>query len=106
MGGWAAETRWQRTGGHGFPTNVPLTPEHVLSQWDVFTNFGACRARVEMGNMAADRCAIGRGWSGDVPDDVGRGDGDAHGQLGQYGRACQVEIVMGCLGRVVLVCVM
>lgn len=56
--------------------------------------------------MAADRCTIGRGWSGDVPDDVGRGDGDAHGQLGQYGRACQVEIVMGCLGRVVLVCVM
>ena len=41
-GGWAAETRWQRTGGHGFPTNVTLTPENILAKWDVFTNFGAC----------------------------------------------------------------
>ncbi|KAL4064513.1 hypothetical protein J3A83DRAFT_4100984 [Scleroderma citrinum] len=38
-GGWAAETRWQRTGGHGFPTNIKLTPEDVLSKWDTFTNF-------------------------------------------------------------------
>ena len=42
VGGWAAETRWQRTGGHGFPTNVPLTPEDIIAKWDVFTNFGAC----------------------------------------------------------------
>lgn len=41
-GGWAAETRWQRTGGHGFPTNVTLTLEDILAKWDVFTNFGAC----------------------------------------------------------------
>lgn len=41
-GGWAAETRWQRTGGYGFPTNVPLTPENVLAKWDVFTSFGTC----------------------------------------------------------------
>ncbi|KAF8557431.1 NAD(P)-binding protein [Imleria badia] len=43
-GGWAAETRWQRTGGHGFPTNVTLTPEDVLAKWDVFTNFDDGRA--------------------------------------------------------------
>lgn len=40
MGGWAAQTRWQRTGGHGFPVNKPITPEAILSKWDVITNFG------------------------------------------------------------------
>ncbi|KAI5982272.1 hypothetical protein EDD15DRAFT_2391356 [Pisolithus albus] len=38
-GGWAAETRWQRTGGHGFPTNVQLTPEEVVAKWKTFTTF-------------------------------------------------------------------
>ncbi|KAG2093498.1 peroxisomal hydratase-dehydrogenase-epimerase [Suillus discolor] len=38
-GGWAAQTRWQRAGGYGFPTNRVLTPEDVISKWDVFTNF-------------------------------------------------------------------
>ena len=40
-GGWAAETRWQRAGGHGFPVNLKLTPEDIVSKWDIFTNFGA-----------------------------------------------------------------
>ena len=40
MGGWAAQTRWQKAGGHGFPVNKPLTPEAILSKWDVITNFG------------------------------------------------------------------
>ncbi|POS69727.1 short chain dehydrogenase [Diaporthe helianthi] len=36
--GWVGATRWQRTGGHGFPTDVPLTPEEVLKHWkDVVT---------------------------------------------------------------------
>ncbi|KAG9314887.1 hypothetical protein JVU11DRAFT_3989 [Chiua virens] len=47
-GGWAAETRWQRTGGHGFPTNVTLTPEAILAKWDVFTNFDDGRATYPM----------------------------------------------------------
>ncbi|KAI6016675.1 hypothetical protein BKA83DRAFT_4497809 [Pisolithus microcarpus] len=38
-GGWAAETRKQRTGGHGFPTNVQLTPEEVAAKWKTFTTF-------------------------------------------------------------------
>ncbi|KDQ24667.1 hypothetical protein PLEOSDRAFT_41213 [Pleurotus ostreatus PC15] len=38
-GGWAAQTRWQRAGGHGFPTNRPLTPEDVIAKWGVITNF-------------------------------------------------------------------
>ena len=42
FGGWAAETRWQRTGGYGFSTNVTLAPEDILAKWDLFTNFGAC----------------------------------------------------------------
>ncbi|KAG8213408.1 peroxisomal hydratase-dehydrogenase-epimerase [Butyriboletus roseoflavus] len=73
-GGWAAETRWQRTGGHGFPTNTTLTPENVLAKWDVFTNFDDGRAT--------------------CPATVGRRYGDDHGELGQHhGGACQVEAV-------------
>ncbi|KDQ57173.1 hypothetical protein JAAARDRAFT_286217 [Jaapia argillacea MUCL 33604] len=44
MGGWAAQTRWQRAGGHGFPVNKPLTPEAIISKWNVITNFDDGRA--------------------------------------------------------------
>ncbi|PGH06793.1 peroxisomal hydratase-dehydrogenase-epimerase [Helicocarpus griseus UAMH5409] len=37
--GWFAKTRWQRSGGHGFPVDVPLTPEAVLSQWKKIATF-------------------------------------------------------------------
>jgi multifunctional beta-oxidation protein len=39
LGGWAAQTRWQRAGGYGFPTNKPLTPEDIASKWNIITNF-------------------------------------------------------------------
>lgn len=42
--GWFAATRWQRTGGHGFPVDVKLTPEAVLQQWERITNFDDGRA--------------------------------------------------------------
>jgi multifunctional beta-oxidation protein len=42
--GWQARTRWQRSGGHGFPIDVTLTPEHVLQQWDRIRNFDDGRA--------------------------------------------------------------
>ncbi len=36
--GWVGRTRWQRTGGHGFPVDVPLTPEEVVKHWkDIIT---------------------------------------------------------------------
>lgn len=38
-GGWAAEVRWQRSGGHGFPHNKKLTPEAVISKWGLITGF-------------------------------------------------------------------
>jgi len=38
-GGWAAQTRWQRAYGYGFPSNRALTPEDVIAKWDVITNF-------------------------------------------------------------------
>lgn len=38
--GWIAQLRWQRTGGHGFPVNIPLTPEAIASKWKVITDFG------------------------------------------------------------------
>ncbi|KAI5308498.1 bifunctional hydroxyacyl-CoA dehydrogenase/enoyl-CoA hydratase fox2, partial [Ascosphaera atra] len=37
--GWFAQTRWQRTGGHGFPIDVVLTPEAVLEKWDRIITF-------------------------------------------------------------------
>jgi multifunctional beta-oxidation protein len=40
MGGWAAQTRWQRAGGYGFPVKKTLTPEDVISKWDILTSFG------------------------------------------------------------------
>jgi multifunctional beta-oxidation protein len=42
--GWFAAVRWQRTGGHGFPTDVKLTPEAVLEQWERINNFDDGRA--------------------------------------------------------------
>jgi multifunctional beta-oxidation protein len=42
--GWFAATRWQRTGGHGFPVDVKLTPEEVLKNWERITNFEDGRA--------------------------------------------------------------
>ncbi|KAK3939816.1 peroxisomal hydratase-dehydrogenase-epimerase [Diplogelasinospora grovesii] len=37
--GWCGQTRWQRTGGHGFPVDVPLTPEEVVKHWKDIVTF-------------------------------------------------------------------
>ncbi|KAK4099349.1 NAD(P)-binding protein [Parathielavia hyrcaniae] len=37
--GWCGQTRWQRTGGYGFPVDVPLTPEAVVKQWKPIVTF-------------------------------------------------------------------
>jgi multifunctional beta-oxidation protein len=37
--GWVGQTRWQRTGGHGFPVDVPLTPEEVAKHWKDIVTF-------------------------------------------------------------------
>ncbi|KAF5569820.1 peroxisomal hydratase-dehydrogenase-epimerase [Fusarium phyllophilum] len=37
--GWCGQTRWQRTGGHGFPVDVTLTPEEVLKNWKDIVTF-------------------------------------------------------------------
>ena len=42
--GWQARTRWQRSGGHGFPVDVRLTPEAVAAKWDTIINFDDGRA--------------------------------------------------------------
>ena len=42
--GWFGRTRWQRSGGHGFPIDVKLTPEHVLGVWKDIVNFDDGRA--------------------------------------------------------------
>jgi multifunctional beta-oxidation protein len=42
--GWQARTRWQRSGGHGFPVDVKLTPEAVLENWDRIIDFDDGRA--------------------------------------------------------------
>ncbi|KIK63149.1 hypothetical protein GYMLUDRAFT_41469 [Collybiopsis luxurians FD-317 M1] len=38
-GGWVAQTRWQRSGGYGFPTQKPYTPEDVVAKWKQITVF-------------------------------------------------------------------
>ncbi|KAI0714466.1 multifunctional beta-oxidation protein [Cerioporus squamosus] len=43
-GGWIAQIRWQRTGGHGFPVNRPLQPEHIIAKWKTITDFDDGRA--------------------------------------------------------------
>ncbi|KAL1954430.1 hypothetical protein VTO42DRAFT_1200 [Malbranchea cinnamomea] len=42
--GWIGRTRWQRSGGHGFPVDVELTPEAVAAQWQKIVNFDDGRA--------------------------------------------------------------
>ncbi|CAM1511323.1 Fc.00g088360.m01.CDS01 [Cosmosporella sp. VM-42] len=37
--GWCGQTRWQRTGGHGFPVDVKLVPEEVVKNWKDIVNF-------------------------------------------------------------------
>ncbi|KAI5816919.1 hypothetical protein BZA77DRAFT_311332 [Pyronema omphalodes] len=37
--GWVGRTRWQRSGGHGFPVDVALTPEAVVAAWDHIVAF-------------------------------------------------------------------
>ncbi|KAJ3497218.1 hypothetical protein NLG97_g2072 [Lecanicillium saksenae] len=37
--GWIGKTRWQQAGGHGFPVDVPLTPEEVAKHWNEITDF-------------------------------------------------------------------
>ncbi|KAK4180838.1 hypothetical protein QBC36DRAFT_384008 [Triangularia setosa] len=37
--GWVGQTRWQRTGGHGFPVDIPLTPEEVVKHWNDIVTF-------------------------------------------------------------------
>ncbi|KAG8978152.1 hypothetical protein FRC05_011268 [Tulasnella sp. 425] len=38
-GGWCAQVRWQRSAGHGFPHNKPLSPEDVAAKWNAITRF-------------------------------------------------------------------
>ncbi|KAH9829066.1 multifunctional beta-oxidation protein-like protein [Teratosphaeria destructans] len=42
--GWVGETRWQRSGGVGFPVDVSLTPEAVKEKWETILNFDDGRA--------------------------------------------------------------
>ena len=42
--GWHGQTRWQRSGGHGFPVDVKLTPEAVVKAWKDIVIFDDGRA--------------------------------------------------------------
>ena len=42
--GWQAQTRWQRSGGYGFPIDVKLTPEAILGKMETIVNFDDGRA--------------------------------------------------------------
>ena len=42
--GWHARTRWQRSGGHGFPVDEKLTPEAIINSWKDIVDFDNGRA--------------------------------------------------------------
>jgi multifunctional beta-oxidation protein len=42
--GWVGRTRWQRSGGHGFPVNKKLNPEDVVANWAKIIDFDNGRA--------------------------------------------------------------
>lgn len=42
--GWVGRTRWQRSGGHGFPVDKKLTPEDVVANWAKIVDFDDGRA--------------------------------------------------------------
>lgn len=46
MAGWAAQVRWERTGGHCFPNDRKLQPEDVVAQWKTITNFSKSHSHV------------------------------------------------------------
>ncbi|KAF9139183.1 hypothetical protein BG015_002133 [Linnemannia schmuckeri] len=37
--GFVGKLRWERTGGHGFPIDQTLLPEHISEKWDKITDF-------------------------------------------------------------------
>ncbi|BCR87154.1 putative peroxisomal multifunctional beta-oxidation protein (MFP) [Aspergillus chevalieri] len=54
--GWFSATRWQRSGGHGFPVDVQLTPEEVAKNLQKIINFDDGRAdHPEDGQAGAER---------------------------------------------------
>ena len=76
--GWHARTRWQRSGGHGFPVDVKLTPEAVVKAWSDIVNFDDGRAdhpedsqdglKSIMNNMQNRSSAVGK--AGEVHTDI------------------------------------
>ncbi|KAI0014460.1 NAD(P)-binding protein [Xylariaceae sp. FL0662B] len=42
--GWCGQTRWQRSGGVGFPVDVKLVPEEVAKNWTKIVDFEDGRA--------------------------------------------------------------
>ncbi|KAJ7104216.1 peroxisomal hydratase-dehydrogenase-epimerase [Mycena belliarum] len=66
LGGWAAQTRWQRSGGYSFPTKVPFTPEDVAAKWTQITNFTDGRAtNPSTGSEALKQMVANFGNTGD-----------------------------------------
>ena len=58
-GGWAAQTRWQRSGGYVFPSKKPYSPEDVVAKWQAITTFGMLKV-TRVGDVADILCADNR----------------------------------------------
>ncbi|KAF7330514.1 Peroxisomal hydratase-dehydrogenase-epimerase [Mycena venus] len=68
LGGWAAQTRWQRSGGHSFPSKSPYTPEDVVAKWKSITNFDDGRATHPVtSGEALEQMVANFGNNGDGP---------------------------------------
>ncbi|KAB5577863.1 hypothetical protein GE09DRAFT_1087619 [Coniochaeta sp. 2T2.1] len=53
--GWVGQTRWQRTGGYGFPVDVPLTPEAVAQHWKDIVTFDSRADHPEKANDSIEK---------------------------------------------------
>ncbi|KAK7041719.1 hypothetical protein VNI00_009008 [Paramarasmius palmivorus] len=65
-GGWAAQTRWQRSGGHAFSHKRPFTPEEVVDKWENITKFDSRATHPTTTSEAMGQIIENFGNEGDV----------------------------------------
>ncbi|KAJ6513319.1 peroxisomal hydratase-dehydrogenase-epimerase [Mycena sanguinolenta] len=67
VGGWAAQTRWQRSGGYCFPSKKPYSPEDVVAKWKNITTFDDRATHPVTTSEALEQMVANFGNNGDGP---------------------------------------
>ncbi|KAK3687269.1 hypothetical protein B0T22DRAFT_375917 [Podospora appendiculata] len=81
--GWVGQTRWQRTGGYGFPVDVELTPEEVVKHWKPIVTFDS-----RADNPSKTQDSIGKIMA-NAENKSGAGKSDSPAASNQYQEAIQ-----------------